>query len=268
MTDLADLLTAVVARELVAARARGMRVLAVTSPIAFVGGLAARRLGAPDLALATGFCVLDEVGAFPAVTLGEAALGVADAARGPSSDTFVALARGRVGVCVSPGQLDGSGATNLSRIGGTDASPGVALPGSRGLPENNDSPGPLWYLFTSHSPRTLVAEVDFVSGPAPSPGRHRRLLTPLGVFTLTPDGFVATSLTDGTRADDVRDATGFEVDVPDGVASTPPPTDVELAAMAEVDPLGLRALETAGGEDAAELVRRAVAAERSEARGG
>lgn len=268
MTEVADLLTAVVARELVAAHGHGMRVLAVTSPIAFVAGLAARRLGAPGLALATGFCVLDEVGAFPAVTLGEAALGVAEATRGSSLDTFVALARGRVGVCVSPGQLDGRGATNLSRIGGTDDAPGVALPGSRGLPENNDSPGPLWYLFTTHSPRTLVDRVDFESGPPPSPGRHRRLLTPLGVFSLTPDGFVATSLTGGTTGQQVEGATGFPVAVPPDVPETPSPSEQELTAMAEVDPLGLRALETVTGDAAAELVRRAVASERVASQGG
>jgi glutaconate CoA-transferase, subunit B len=262
VTGIADLLTTVVARELVGAQARGLRVLAVTSPIAFVAGLAARRLGAPDVALATGFCVLDAVDAFPAVTLGEGNLGVAGAARGPSSDTFVALARGRVGVCVSPAQVDVRGATNLSRVGGTNDAPKVALPGSRGLAENNDAPGPLWYLFTNHDSRTLVPEVDFVSGPPPSAGRYRRLITPLGIFSLEGGAWTAETLTDGVTADDVAAGTGFPIAVPDGVATTMAPTDEELAALDAVDPLGLRALETARGEEAAELVKRAVAAER------
>jgi glutaconate CoA-transferase, subunit B len=263
MNDTADLLTVVVARELVDARARGLKVLAVTSPIAFVAGLAARHLGAPDLALATGFCVLDAVGPFPALTLGEGNLGVDQATRGPSSDTFVALARGMVGVCVSPAQLDGRGATNLSRVGGTDQAPKVALPGSRGLPENNDAPGPLWYLFLGHDPRTLVAVVDTVSGPPPSPDRYRRLITPLGVFSLSPDGWAAVSLSPDVSVDAVHEATGFAIDVPDGTPTTMTPTDEELAALDAVDPLGLRAIELARGEEAKALFTRAIEAERN-----
>ena len=45
-----------------------------------------------------------------------------------------------------PAQLDRVGATNLSYVGGSYESPRVALPGSRGLPDNNDSPSRVWYL--------------------------------------------------------------------------------------------------------------------------
>lgn len=255
--ELADLVTTTLVRELVAARQRGMRVLAVTSPVSLVAGLAAVRRGAPDLAIAGGFGVLDSVGAFPALTLGEGSYGVDDAVHAPASDTFVAVGRGLVGVCTTPAQLDGRGAANLSRVGGTDDAPAVALPGSRGLPDNNDMAGPVWYVFPSHGPRQLVAEVDFVSGPPPSPGRHRRLLTPLGLFELRPQrGWHAVSLHGETTRDEVVESTGFVIEAPDDVPRTTPPDEDEVAALEAVDPHGLRALEYLGPEEAGELVSR------------
>lgn len=207
-------MTTVLARELLAAASVGLRVLAVTSPLSRIAGLAAQRLGAPELALATGFGTLD----------GD------EGARGPASDTFVALAHGMVGVAVTPAQLDGRGATNLSRVGGTDERPPVALVGHRGLPENNDAPAWLWYVFDAHSPRQLVAEVDVVSGPPPSPGRYRRLLTPLGVFALD-GGWRAVSLTEGVTPGEVADQTGFPIAIGPDVPRTPPPDPDELSAV-------------------------------------
>lgn len=230
VTPPGDLLATVLARELVAAAGSGLRVLALTSPVSLVAGLAARRLGAADLAIATGFTTLD----------GD------EGVRGPASDTFVALARGRVGVAVNPAQLDGRGATNLSRIGGTDQRPRVALPGSRGLPDNNDAPAWVWYLLGAHSPRQLVAEVDVASGPPPSPGRYRRLLTPLGVFALDPgQGWRALSLTEGSGAAEVREQTGFDVAIAADTPSTPPPDPSERRALDAVDPEGRRNAEGA-----------------------
>lgn len=243
MAEPADLKLAVLVRELVAAHLDdGLRILAITSPESLVAGLAARRLGAPGLALAVGFGVLDAIDPYPSLTLGEAALGVEGAHVGPSSDTFVAVARGMVGVCTTPAQLDVRGAVNLSGIGGEPGRPAVALPGSRGLPDNNDMAGPVWYVLPAHSPRQLVATVDFVSGIPPSPDRRRRLLTPLGLFSLGSSGWTTISLHDGISPPAVVEATGFAIH---GLATAPPtpvPTDEERAALAAVDPHGLRHL--------------------------
>lgn len=263
MTSTADLLTAVMIRELVAARRRGMRVLAVTSPMSLVAGLAARDRGAPDLALAAGFGVLDAVDPFPALSLGEASYGTDLAHISSSADTFIAVARGFVGVCTTPAQLDGRGAANLSRIGGTWERPGVALPGSRGLPDNNDMRGPVWYVYTAHDTRQLVAEVEFVSGPPPSAGRYRRLLTPLGVFELQPGrGWSTVSLHPGVGHDDVAAATGFPITRPQGDQPTAEPTPEERAVIESVDPHGLRALGYVDVDEATQLMSAAVTAER------
>lgn len=268
MSDLADLLTVVLAREVVAARARGMRVLAVTSPVSLVAGLAATRLGAPDLAISAGFGVLDAVDPFPAVSLGEGSYGTGAAHRSAPSDTFVTVARGLAGVCTTPAQLDAHGAANLSRVGGTDDRPGTALPGSRGIPDNNDMPGPVWYLFTGHSPRQLVAEVDFVSGPPPSPGRHRRLLTTLGLFALTPNaGWSAVSLHPGVSAEQVTEATGFAVAGTAAAPVTAAASDEERAVLKAVDPGRLRALGLVDAEEAKALMTAAVQGERGRGSG-
>lgn len=258
MSDTADRLATVLARDLVAASADGLRVFAVTTPLSLVGALAARQLGALDLAIATGFGVLDAVDPFPALTLGEAALGVDGAVKAPASDTFVALSRQRLGVMVAPVQIDARGATNLSRVGGTDERPNVALPGSRGLPENNDAPAWVWYLVTS--PRALVEQVDFVSGPPPAAGRFRRMLTPLGTFDLSASGWRATALAAGVTADGVAALFSFPVDA---AAAEPlgDPTPAEREVLRAVDPHRLRALDVAPADEAREVMAAAAAAE-------
>ena len=252
----ADLLAVVLAREFVAAALDGMRTLAVTGPLSLAAGLLARSTGASRLSLAPGFCTLDaEVR--PAISLGEWATGGGASVRGTIADTFGLLARGRAGVAVSPAQIDGRGATNLSRVGGSDERPALALPGSRGLPENNDSPSMVAYLVADHSPRRLVAEVDFVSGPPPSPGRRRVLVSPLGVFDLLADrGFVARSLSAGTTPTEVAERTGFAIAIAPDVPVTSEPSPLELDALARVDPDGLRFLEAPSGADVASLVSR------------
>lgn len=256
----ADLTTIVLARELVDAAQGGVRVLAVTSPLSLIAGLCARRLGAAKLGMATGFGTLD---ARPVASLGDpdASAGGIGGSRGPASDTFVALARGLVAVAVTPAQLDGTGAVNLSGIGHVDDRPAVALPGSRGLAENNDSPSRVLYVMTAHSPRALVEHVDFVSGPAPESGRYRRLITPMGVFTLDADaGWRAVTVTAGVEPSAVEQATGFAVRL-DGAGPTPAVTDHERAALDVSDPNRIRSLPFLVGEDATAHAAGIVAAE-------
>lgn len=171
-----DLLTAALAREIAQS---GISVYAVTSPATAAAALAARELGASELAIATGFTALDAE-PVPNVTLGEAGLFTTGAVLVDDPfDTFALLARGRVGVAVAPAQLDAAGRTNLSGAGPLRR-PKVALPGARGLPDNNAGPSRVWYLLAGHGPRQLVERVDVVCGAVPPAGSVRRLLTPAG----------------------------------------------------------------------------------------
>jgi glutaconate CoA-transferase subunit B len=245
---LADALCATLAEEIAAS---DIRVYAVTSPLTVVAALAARRLGRPDLAIAGGFTCLD-AHPTPSLTLGEAGLvGPEPVVRDGIGDVFALLARGTGGVTVMPAQLDARGRTNLSGVG-PPGRPKVALPGSRGLPDNNDSPARVWFLLVQHSPRTLVGEVDVVSGPAPSLTSPRRLITPAGLFDLRRDGWRAMWLTPG-GAEMVAQAPDLGARIPDGVRIRRAPRPRTLAALRAVDPHGVRAVEVAGREEAARL---------------
>lgn len=243
MTDLADLVTTLLARDIVrAAREDGVRVLALTSPVSVVAGLVAQRTGAPGLALAGGFGRLDATPR-PSAVLGEFALGLDDSPRSMSIETFMALARGRVGVVVSPAQIDARAALNLSGIGGTQERPAVALPGSRGLPDNNHSASTVWYFLPELTTRRLVGTVDFVSGAPPAPGIRRLLVSPTASLVFeASSGWRIVGLAEGVSIDDVRAAVGFPL-AADAPATHRPPSPTELAVLAEVDPNGLRRLD-------------------------
>jgi len=250
-------LTAALAREIADS---GIRVYAVTSPASVAAALAARELGAKDLALATGFTALDAE-PIPNVTLGEAGLFTSGAAMVDEPfDTFALLARGRVGVAVAPAQLDAVGRTNLSGVG-PPGRPKVALPGARGLPDNNASPSRVWYLLPAHSPRQLVERVDVVCGATPPPGAIRRLLTPAGCFELSVGGWRTLWVT--PYGDDlIAGAPGLGIDTSNGPSMVSEPDPTALAALRRVDPHGVRLIEFSGA-DAAARYQEAAAREAS-----
>lgn len=251
-----DLLTAALAREIAES---GITVYAVTSPATVAAALAARELGAEDLALATGFTALDAE-PIPSVTLGEAGLFSTGAALlDDPFDTFALLARGRVGVAVAPAQLDAAGRTNLSGAG-PPGRPKVALPGARGLPDNNASPSRVWYLLPGHGPRQLVERVDVVCGAVPPAGAIRRLLTPAGCFELDPGGWRALWLTpDGEAL--VAGAPGLGIETTGSEPVVTEPDAQALAALERVDPHRVRLIEFSAGADAAARFQEAAARE-------
>jgi len=218
---IADLLTAALAEEIAAAS--GLRVFVPTTPATEVAANTARELGAHGLALARGFTDLD--------------------AGQPGSvlDVFTLLRRGRLGVAVTPIQLDAAGRTNLSGIG-PPGSPKTAMIGPRGLTENNDTPSPLWYLLSAHSPRTLVERVDMVCGPEPRGLGTRVLLTPAGRFELREGRWRATWLTpDGPEL--IEACPGFPVDFDSTTPRRSAANDGTAALLERVDPAGLRRRE-------------------------
>jgi acyl CoA:acetate/3-ketoacid CoA transferase beta subunit len=110
------------------------------------------------------------------------------------------------------------------------------------------------YWVPKHSPRVLVEQVDVVTGVGPARARDagpaasrfhdiHRVVTNLAVFDVRGPGDTLRllSLHPGVSADEVRSATGFELDVPADVATTREPTTEELVLVNEVlDPKGLR----------------------------
>ncbi|GGS71571.1 CoA-transferase subunit beta [Streptomyces violaceus] len=159
---------------------------------------------------------------------------------------------GRRHVMMGASQIDRFGNQNISCIGDWER-PKRQLLGVRGAPVNTLN-NPTSYWIPRHSRRVFVERVDMVCGVgydhAAGARHHRipRVVSDLGVFDFaTPDRSMRlASLHPGVTVEQVREATGFELTVPDEVPPTREPTAEELRLIREVvDPAGTRAREVA-----------------------
>jgi glutaconate CoA-transferase, subunit B len=151
-------------------------------------------------------------------------------------------------------QIDRFGNINTTVIGPDYQHPKVRLPGAGGAPEIAASCRQV-IVIVRQSRRTFVERVDFVTsfGYGSGPGDRERLgltgrgpvlvITDLGVLEPDPRTreLTLTSLHPGVTVERAREATGWELAVAAEVATTAPPTALELET--------LRALEAAGKED-------------------
>ncbi|WP_406147029.1 CoA-transferase subunit beta [Streptomyces anulatus] len=159
---------------------------------------------------------------------------------------------GRRHVMMGASQIDRFGNQNISCIGDWEQ-PSRQLLGVRGAPVNTLN-NPVSYWIPRHSARVFVSRVDMICGvghdSARAAGRsatrfHRipRVVSDLGVFDFaTPDRSMRlASVHPGVTVDQVREATGFALTVPDDVPYTRDPSPAELALIREVvDPAGTR----------------------------
>src|SRR3954451_5171351 len=169
----------------------------------------------------------------------------------PFRNVFDVVAHGKRHVMMGATQVDRHGNQNISAIGDW-AKPKRQLLGSRGAPGNTVN-NRTSYWVPKHSPRVFVERVDIVSGVGPQlakaagPAAARyndihRIVSNLAVFGLgADDELQLLSVHPGVSVDEVREATGFELDVPADVPPTREPTAEEQVLIREVlDPKGLR----------------------------
>ncbi|MFD4261937.1 CoA-transferase subunit beta [Streptomyces sp. NPDC058534] len=173
----------------------------------------------------------------------------------PFRQHLALTATGRRHVMMGASQLDRYGNQNISCIGDW-ARPTRQLLGVRGAPVNTLN-NPTSYWVPKHSARVFVERVDMVSGvgydraaaAGPAATRYHRIpevITNLGAFDFeTPDRTMRLrSLHPGVTVEQVTEATGFALTVPDEVPFTREPTEAELRLIREVvDPKGLRERE-------------------------
>ena len=219
----------------------------MVSPMATVASIGARlaRLSfAPDILLTDGEALL---------LADTPALGASGAIEGwmPFGRVFETLAWGRRYVVMGANQIDRYGNQNLSAFGPLQH-PTRQMFGVRGAPGNTINHATSYWVG-NHSPRVFCDAVDVVSGigydkvdpdnPAfrfvDIPG----VVTNLGVFDFGgPEHQMrAVSLHPGVSADDVREATSFEVHGLAEASQTRLPTAEELRLIREViDPKSLR----------------------------
>jgi acyl CoA:acetate/3-ketoacid CoA transferase beta subunit len=211
-----------------------------------IGARLAKLTFSPDLLLTDGEALL--IGDVPAVgTKAEVVEGWL-----PYRQHLAMVATGRRHVMMGASQLDRHGNQNISCIGDW-ARPKRQLLGVRGAPINTLN-NPTSYWVPRHSTRVFVERVDMVSGvgydraaaAGPSASRYHRIpniISDLGVFDFeTPDRTMRLrSLHPGVTVEQVTEATGFALAIPDDVPGTREPTPEELRLIREViDPNGLR----------------------------
>jgi glutaconate CoA-transferase subunit B len=155
-------------------------------------------------------------------------------------DVMSLLQQGRVDV----GFLGGAEIDPMGNLNTTETRPGgrlVRLPGSGGAADIASLAGRT-VLIMDHEPRRFQERVAYITSPGHHPGRRRggpaTLITTLGVFDLRGGRFQVKSLHPGVTAAAVRAATGFELEIEDGVQTTKPPSAAELAYIRHADPEG------------------------------
>ncbi|TWF96009.1 CoA-transferase subunit beta [Saccharopolyspora dendranthemae] len=159
------------------------------------------------------------------------------------------LQGGRIDVgFLGAAQIDRFGNLNSSVIGDWHA-PDVRLPGSGGAMEVMANSGEVFVVMRRHDPRSFTAELDFCTSPGPDRAiadgiRPRgkgvtRVITELGILARDDVGeqLRLVAVHPGVTAEQVRAATGWELQVADDLTTITPPSEAELHLLRdEVDP--------------------------------
>src|SRR5438067_11617272 len=168
------------------------------------------------------------------------------------SNVMALLAQGLVDLgFIGGAEVDRFGNLNTSYVG-DPARPKVKLPGSGGGADIAIL-SRRWVTLMSHERRRLVERVSFVTSPGHGDGssgwRERNgllgggpaaIITTLAVLRFPEGGGEAylASIHPGCSVQDVRDDTGWDLQVASDVPITAPPTAEELAALRALDPEG------------------------------
>lgn len=171
----------------------------------------------------------------------------------PFRTIFQICFRGNRHIVMGASQLDRYGNQNIACIGDWNK-PTVQLIGVRGAPANTIN-HKTSYWIPNHSRRVMVEAVDFVSGIGTNrmtelgePARFAELggvVTNLGVFDFRGKDRTLrlVSVHPGITEEQVRDATGFDLDVIDDLPQTRVPTREELDLLNVIDPTDIRGRE-------------------------
>lgn len=179
---------------------------------------------------------------------------------GQKSETWMGFSRifdnvwsGKRHAMIGPTQVDQFGQANISALGGTYEQPKIQMLGVRGLPGNSIS-HPNSFFVPAHNTRVFVkGECDLVNSIGYNPERLpkgyqlddidiRIILTDLCVLNFQgPNHQVSIqSIHSGITLEQVVEATGFELHIPENIPTTPAPTQEQLDVIAALDPQNWR----------------------------
>jgi len=137
---------------------------------------------------------------------------------------------GRIQVAfLGAAQIDRRANLNSTVIGDYEQ-PKTRLPGAGGAPEIATGCEEV-IVIAPHSRRTFVERLDFLTTTG---ARTTEVITDLCIMQPRDGELTLTALHPGVSAEQVREATGWELRTVEEPVVTPEPTDVELAALEEL----------------------------------
>ncbi len=166
-----------------------------------------------------------------------------------------------------PAQVDARGSFNNVAFGANYTRPRMRLPGTGGIPDVTPTSDRIYLYVPRHSRVVFVERLDFTSGVGHVPERRsgtgpRYLVSDLGEFDWYLGMMRLVRIFPGVSVEQIRKKTGFALQTADPLDETLPPTAAELRLLREeIDPLGVRKLETLGGAARRELLRQILLAE-------
>jgi glutaconate CoA-transferase, subunit B len=158
------------------------------------------------------------------------------------------LQGGRISVGFLGGaQIDRFGNINSTVIGDY-ARPKVRLPGAGGAPEIASACGQI-FVIMRQSRRSLVPKVDFITSFGHGEGGDHRqrlglrtagpTLAATDLCLMRPDAetreLTVASIHPGVSRDQIAEATGWPVRFAERIEETPPPTDLELSVLRDLE---------------------------------
>lgn len=156
----------------------------------------------------------------------------------PLMEVFDLSMRGGLDVAFLSGvQFDAAGNVNASVIG-EYRRPKVRLPGGAGSAVLIPTARRAIIWRTKHDRRTFAGGVDFVT----AQGNVSEIVTPLCIFTMYQGELILKSVHPYSSIEEVAENTGFPIRY-FSIEQTPPPTERELRALWEVDPMDYRGIE-------------------------
>ena len=256
----------------------GIYTVGSVTPVSMVAYQLAKQTHAPTLAVIP-FAGLVDVRPYPVgvASAERKALRVATAFWGMDDLYEQLYEAGRIDAEIfCPAQIDELANINnsLVRDGGAGV---IRLPGQAGIADVATLHKNLYMYVPRHSPRRFVRRVDFRGGTralvtdaeraaAGLSGGETTVVTNLCVLRLDKRvrRFRLESLHPGVEVTDVLEQTGFPLLVDDSIApSAMPDADVLALLRHEVDPMGVRDLETVASSARAALLQRILESERS-----
>lgn len=151
-------------------------------------------------------------------------------------------------------QIDKYGNLNSTMIGDDYEKPKVRFPGSGGANDFGSLAWETMIIMDRHGPRRFVDKVDFITTPGFLSGKGAReeaglspgtgpswVITDLCLFDFHPETKIMRlqAVHPGITVEDVKKATGFEIELADKIETTDPPTSEDLRILHEViDPTG------------------------------